>query len=64
MGSGVIGKFIGVTGVSGSGKSSLINKILAPYLQNELNRAQKKIGKITSYLVLAWYVGGIYAAVL
>jgi excinuclease ABC subunit A len=43
-----LGKFIGVTGVSGSGKSSLINRILAPYLQNELNRAQKKVGKMES----------------
>lgn len=41
-----LGKFVGVTGVSGSGKSSLINKILAPYLLNELNRAQQSIGKV------------------
>ena len=40
-----LGKFIGITGVSGSGKSSLVNRILAPELQNVLNRAQKKTGK-------------------
>ena len=34
-----------VTGVSGSGKSSLIMDILAPYLLNKLNRANQKIGK-------------------
>lgn len=34
-----------VTGVSGSGKSSLIMDILAPYLLNKLNRANQKVGK-------------------
>jgi excinuclease ABC subunit A len=34
-----------VTGVSGSGKSSLINDILANYLANELNRASKQVGR-------------------
>jgi excinuclease ABC subunit A len=34
-----------VTGVSGSGKSSLIMDILAPYLLNKLNRANQKIGR-------------------
>jgi excinuclease ABC subunit A len=41
-----LGKLIGVTGVSGSGKSSLINRILAPYLLNELNRADQHIGAV------------------
>ncbi len=36
-----LGKFITVTGVSGSGKSSLIEGILHPYLSNELHRGQK-----------------------
>jgi excinuclease ABC subunit A len=40
-----LGCLVGVSGVSGSGKSSLINKILAPRLANELNRAKKSIGK-------------------
>lgn len=34
-----------VTGVSGSGKSSLIMDILAPYLLNKLNRANQKVGR-------------------
>jgi excinuclease ABC subunit A len=36
--------FIGVTGVSGSGKSSLINYILCPVLNTKLNRAKQKAG--------------------
>ncbi len=39
-----LGKFISVTGVSGSGKSSLINEILNKYLATELNGAKKKPG--------------------
>ena len=35
-----IGKFTVVTGVSGSGKSSLVNGILYPYLSNVLNGAE------------------------
>jgi len=35
-----LGCFICVTGVSGSGKSSLINETLYPYLANTLNRAE------------------------
>lgn len=37
-----VGTFTAVTGVSGSGKSSLINEILAPYLLNKLNKAHFK----------------------
>jgi excinuclease ABC subunit A len=34
-----------ITGVSGSGKSSLVNGILYPYLANELNNASQILGK-------------------
>ena len=40
-----LGKFVCVTGVSGSGKSSLVNEILYKKLANALNRARKKVGK-------------------
>ena len=39
-----LGKFVCVTGVSGSGKSSLINEILYKRLANELNRAKTFAG--------------------
>ena len=39
-----LGKFIGVTGVSGSGKSSLVNEILKKYLVTHLNGAKKVPG--------------------
>ena len=47
-----LGTFTCVTGVSGSGKSSLINEILQKYLSRELNRAKTYPGKfceITGY---------------
>ena len=40
-----LGKIVCVTGVSGSGKSSLINGILYPYLAKQLNRANTAQGK-------------------
>ena len=43
-----LGKFISVTGVSGSGKSSLVNEILYKHLANRLNHAKKHTGKFSS----------------
>ena len=40
-----VGVFTCVTGVSGSGKSSLVNEILYPYLAVNLNRARMITGK-------------------
>ena len=40
-----LGKFVCVTGVSGSGKSSLINEVLYKHLAKELNRAKTTPGK-------------------
>ncbi|UCF57299.1 MAG: excinuclease ABC subunit UvrA [Deltaproteobacteria bacterium] len=43
-----LGTFTCVTGVSGSGKSSLINEILFPALTQKLYRSKAKVGKVTS----------------
>ena len=43
-----LGMMVAVTGVSGSGKSSLINEVLYKRLANELNRASLKPGKCTT----------------
>lgn len=40
-----LGTFTCVTGVSGSGKSSLVNEIVYKYLSNKLNGSRKKPGK-------------------
>ncbi|MBR6702363.1 MAG: ATP-binding cassette domain-containing protein, partial [Clostridia bacterium] len=42
-----LGEFICVTGVSGSGKSSLINEILSKHLAVELNNAKKIQGRFS-----------------
>ncbi len=47
-----LGCFTCITGVSGSGKSSLINEILYKNLANELNNAKKPLGKFNDMLGL------------
>ena len=44
-----LGKFIAVTGVSGSGKSSFVNDIVYKVLANKLNRAKTIPGKFKSF---------------
>ncbi len=39
-----VGLFTVITGVSGSGKSSLVNEIIYPHLANRLNRANEREG--------------------
>ena len=41
-----LGLFVCVTGVSGSGKSSLINQTLYPYLHNYFYHTSHKVGKV------------------
>ncbi len=42
-----LGVFTAVTGVSGSGKSSLVNEIIYPYLSNVLNGSKLENGKFS-----------------
>ncbi|HQJ95617.1 MAG TPA: excinuclease ABC subunit UvrA [Candidatus Cloacimonas sp.] len=41
-----LGLFVCVTGVSGSGKSSLVNQTLSPYLHNHFYHTSHKVGKM------------------
>lgn len=45
-----LGKLVCVTGVSGSGKSSLVNEIIYKHLAAKLNRAKTKSGNFTEML--------------
>ncbi len=47
-----LGVFTSITGVSGSGKSSLINEILYPHLAVKLNKAKMRQGKCKEILGL------------
>ena len=40
-----LGTFTCITGVSGSGKSSLLNEVIFPYLSNTLNNSRLELGK-------------------
>ncbi len=44
-----LGEFVCVTGVSGSGKSSLVNEIIYKYLSVKLNHSKQKYGKFTEF---------------
>ncbi|MBP5242610.1 MAG: excinuclease ABC subunit UvrA, partial [Clostridia bacterium] len=50
-----VGLFTAVTGVSGSGKSSLVNEIIYPILANNLNGAHQPMGKADGFDGLEYF---------
>lgn len=50
-----VGTFTVVTGVSGSGKSSLITDTLTPLLANKLNHARKRVGEYKELAGLEYF---------
>lgn len=47
-----MGLFVCITGVSGSGKSSLINQTLSPFLNNHFFRSTQKVGNVKEIIGL------------
>jgi excinuclease ABC subunit A len=55
-----IGTLTVVTGVSGSGKSSLVTDTLAPLLANRVNNARRRTGKFKKISVMMWILAILF----